>query len=243
MRYLITFSYDGSCFNGYQRQNKLKTVQGEIEKVLTDINNGKKVDIHSSGRTDKGVHALNQKTHFDLDVNIKLYGLKKSLNKKLDGEIYIKDVEIVDNEFHARYFVKKKIYSYYINTSEFDPIRKNYCYQYCDKLNISKMKKASKYLVGEHDFRPFCKEEKERENCVRRIYNISINNVNGIVKITLVGNGFLRKMVRNIVGELIEVGNGKKDIKHIKELIDSKGEIHNKKSVPACGLYLDDVMY
>ncbi len=239
----MTFSYDGTNFNGYQKQPNKRTIQKEIEDVLKQINNGKDVSVYSSGRTDAGVHALNQKAHFDLDVNIKLYGLKKTLNKKLNGEIYIKDVSIVDNKFHARYFVKKKIYSYYINTSEFDPIRKNYCYQYCDKLNISKMKKASKYLVGEHDFRSFCKEEKDKENCVRRIYNISINNVNGIVKITLVGNGFLRKMVRNIVGELIEVGNGKKDIKYIKELIDSKGEIHNKKSVPACGLYLDDVMY
>lgn len=243
MRYLITFSYDGSCFNGYQRQNKLKTIQGEIEKVLTDVNDGKKVEIHSSGRTDKGVHALNQKAHFDLDVNIKLYGLKKILNKKLNGEIYIKDVCVVDNDFHARYFVKKKIYSYYINTLEFDPIRKDYCYQYCDKLNISKMKKTSKYLIGEHDFRSFCKEEKDKENCVRKIYKVNITNDNGIIKITLVGNGFLRKMVRNIVGELIEVGKGKKDINHIKELINSKGELHNKKSVPACGLYLEDVMY
>lgn len=243
MRYLITFSYNGSYFSGYQRQKNLKTVQGEIEKVLTKVNNGKEVVISSSGRTDKGVHANGQCAHFDLDVDITLHGLKDVLNKRLNGEIYIKDVKIVDEDFHARYCVKEKTYIYYINIGEYNPIKKDYIYQYCNDLNINLMKKASKYLIGKHDFRSFCKEEKEKENCIRTIKSINIEKDNNIVKITITGDGFLRKMVRNIVGVLIEIGTLKKDVMYMKQLVSSNGEIHNMKSSPACGLYLDKVKY
>ena len=116
MRYLMTFSYDGSCFHGYERQKNLDTVQGLIETVLTGVNNGSSVTIQSSGRTDVLVHALNQKAHFDLDVKVNLYSLKKHLNKKFEGKIYVKNIELVSEKFHARYNVKSKKYVYYINT-------------------------------------------------------------------------------------------------------------------------------
>lgn len=243
MRYLITFSYDGSSFQGYQRQKGLKTIQGSIEEVLTRINNNKKVDLFSSGRTDKGVHAKNQKAHFDLDVNVTLYGLKKALNKSLNGEIYIKDIEVVDNDFHARYNVLNKTYAYYINTLEFDPIKRNYVYQYCKILDIHIMKEALKLLIGKHDFRGFCFNEKEKENCIRTIYSCEISENQGIIKITMTGDGFLRKMVRNIVGTLIEIGSLKKDMYEITKILDSKGFYHNKKCVPGCGLYIENVVY
>ncbi len=243
MRYLITFSYDGSSFCGYQRQRGLKTVQGSIEDVLTKLNNNKKVELVSSGRTDKGVHALAQKAHFDLDIKATLYGIKKFLNKSLSGEIYIKDIKVVENNFHARYDVLNKTYSYYINTLEFDPIKRNYIYQYCQKLDIGKMREGANLLIGEHDFRGFCFNEKEKENCIRTIYSCKIVENQGIIKITMTGDGFLRKMVRNIVGALIEIGTFKKDVSEITKILENKGLYHNKKCVPGCGLYIDDVIY
>lgn len=242
MRYLMTFSYDGSCFHGYERQKNLDTVQGLIETVLTSVNNGSSVTIHSSGRTDVLVHALNQKAHFDLDVKVNLYSLKKHLNKKFEGKIYVKNIELVSEKFHARYDVKSKKYVYYINTLEFNPFRRNYELQYCKKLDLDKMHSALNYFVGEHDFRSFCKGY--RENCVRTIYGASITEKDGIVSIEFNGNGFLRAMVRNIVTVLVDVGRGKIDDCFVKSILDAKdNKFYNIKTISGCGLYLEDVVY
>lgn len=242
MRYLIKFSYDGACFSGFQRQNGLKTVQGVIEDVLTKLE-GNKVVIHASGRTDKGVHARCQCAHFDLQRNVKLYNLKNYLNSGFDGEIHVFDIEEVSSDFHARYDVKSKTYSYYINLGEFDPISRNYIYQYCNNLDVSLMKEASLCLIGEHDFRSFCTGEKDKENCVRNIYSIDFELSNDILKITFGGNGFLRKMIRNIVAILIEVGSLRKDVSYVKEVLDENDRCGGLKSVLGCGLYLEEVNY
>lgn len=242
MRYFITFSYDGSCFNGFQRQNGLKTVQGSLESALTSLN-GSLVSICASGRTDKGVHALMQCAHFDLDREVKAYNLKKYLNNSFDGEIYVKEVSLVSDSFHARYDVKSKVYSYYINMGEFSPVNRNYQYQYCKGLDVSLMKKASMCLVGKHDFRAFCTDSKDKENCVRTIYNIEFDMIGDILKITFVGDGFLRKMIRNIAGSLIEVGSLKKDVSYVSDVLESNFRGGNLKCTPACGLYLEKVNY
>ena len=110
MRYLMALAYDGSKFYGYQKQPKVKTVQEELERALTMINN-KQVNVSASGRTDAGVHALNQKAHFDLDIKITPDKLKQALNSLIDKSIYIKSVEEVDDNFHARFNVLKKEYN------------------------------------------------------------------------------------------------------------------------------------
>lgn len=242
MRYFITFSYDGSCFNGFQRQNGLKTVQGLLESVLTTLN-GTFVSIHASGRTDKGVHAFGQCAHFDLDREVKTYNLKKYLNNSFDGEIYVKDVKVVSDSFHARYDVKSKSYSYFINMGEFSPIRRNYELQYCKSLDVSLMKEASLCLIGKHDFRAFCTDSKEKDNCVRTIYSIDFDIIGDVLKITFVGDGFLRKMIRNIVAVLIEVASLKKDINYVSDVLNSGYRGSNLKCVLGCGLYLDKVNY
>ena len=243
MRYKMIFSYDGSSFYGYERQPKLKTVQGSIEEILTDINNNKKVTISSSGRTDKGVHALWQVAHFDLDVKVSLYGLKKALNKRLEGNVYIKSIECVSSDFHARYDVLDKTYVYYINTKDYDVFKRNYVYQYNKELDIDKMRDAIKCFLGKHDFRSFCKDEKEKENCVRCIKNVSLDVIDNIIIIRFTADGFLRKMVRNMVGVLLEIGSGKKNKEYINMLLDSCGNIKCGKAAPGCGLYLENVNY
>ena len=219
MRYFVSFSYDGSCFTGFQRQDKQKTVQGVFEDALLSLE-GKHVDLVASGRTDKGVHARCQCAHFDLNTSVTLYGLKKYLNRSFNGEIHVSSVTEVSSDFHARYDVKEKMYSYYINMGEFNPMMRNYVYQYCEKLDISLMKSASLCLLGEHDFRSFVSVSKEKENCIRNIYSISFEENNNILKITFVGNGFLRKMIRNIVAILIEIGSGAKDVSYMKKVLN-----------------------
>lgn len=242
MRYFVSFSYDGSSFSGFQRQNGLKTVQGTIEEALSSLE-GKSVTICASGRTDKGVHAKEQCAHFDLSKKVTIYGLKKYLNRSFNGEIYIKLIKEVDKDFHARYDVKSKVYSYYINMSEFNPMMRNYIYQYGKKLDVPLMKEASLCLLGKHDFRSFASFSKDKDNCVRIINSIDLEVKDNILKITFTGNGFLRKMVRNIVILLIGVGSGIYEPSYIKKVLDKKKRDGNLKCAPGCGLYLEKVNY
>ena len=166
MRYLITISYDGTDFSGYQKQPKERTVQSELEKALKEINGGKKVDVHASGRTDAGVHALNQKVHFDLETKITPDKLVRGLNSLLPNDIYVKDVKEVPEDFHARFSAIGKEYIYKLNMGEYNPLERNYVYQHNKKLDVIEMERAMKYLEGEHNFKSFTKtdEEKDDEN-------------------------------------------------------------------------------
>ena len=134
MRYLITVSYDGTLFSGYQKQPKERTVQGELEKALKEISGGKKIDVHASGRTDRGVHAIAQRVHFDLDMNITLEKLAKGLNSILPEDIFVRKVEEVPEDFHARFSAIGKEYIYKLNMGEYNPLERNYVFQYNYKL-------------------------------------------------------------------------------------------------------------
>lgn len=244
MRYLITFSYDGTNFNGYQKQPNLRTVQGEIEEALKRISN-KKVDLQSSGRTDAGVHAISQTAHFDLDMIITLYKLKTALNGYTGEDIYIKNVKEIDDNFHARYMAKKKEYIYKINIGEYNPVERNYVYQYNKQLDILEIKKALKLFEGTHDFTSFsCKEDLKEDN-IRTILKTKVNyNKNcNMITISFIGTGFLKYQVRNMIGTLIEVGEHKRnsiDIPKLLELCD-----RNCAGITAKpeGLYLKEVYY
>lgn len=243
MRYLMVFSYDGSKYYGYQKQPNKNSIQAEIERVLTLINSNNKVKINASGRTDSGVHALNQKAHFDLIKEINCEKLRNSINKMLPSSIYIKEIKETEEDFHARFNVFKKEYTYKINVGEYSPIDCNYIYQYNKPLDIKKMQEASKYMIGEHDFTSFTKKNEEKESFIRNIYSINIENINDIMSITFCGSGFLRYMVRNMVGTLIEVGNGLRKPKDIQKILRAKDRTKAGITAPACGLYLSNVFY
>ena len=242
MRYKIIFSYDGSKFNGYQKQPNKNTIQDKLEEALTQINNNK-VSIVASGRTDRGVHALNQKAHFDLDINISTDKLKMALNSLIPKDIYIKDVSIVDENFHARFNVKSKEYIYKINLGQYNPIEKDYVYQYNNMLDIKSMKKAIKKFIGVHNFKSFTAADDVRDDYERTIFKAFINNKNDILTINFIGTGFMRYMVRNMVGTLIAVGEHKIDISDIDMIFASQDRKKANKTAPAEGLYLSSVKY
>ena len=246
MRYFMAFSYDGSKYSGYQKQPREKTVQGEIEKALKQINGGKAISISASGRTDAGVHAYNQRAHFDMETNISCPKLKQALNSLIPDSIYIKGICEVDDNFHARFNVKAKEYIYKINMGTYNPIEKDYVYQYNKKLDIPEMERALKYLEGTHDFRSFVKVDEEKDDYIRTIVQTSLirdtKNVNQIT-ISVLGTGFMRYMVRNIVGMLIEIGEGKYKSEDIIDILNAKDRTKAGICAPACGLYLKDVYY
>ena len=243
MRYLIKFSYDGSSYSGFQTQKGLNTIQGQMEEALKKINNGKKTDLVATGRTDKGVHALSQYGHADIEVNITEKKLKRALNSNLPDDIHVIETKQVENDFHTRYQVKEKTYRYIINLGEYNPIERNYVFQYNHKLNVEKMKEAIKYFIGEKDFRAFVTENKEKENCIRKIEEATIKEKENKLIITFRGNGFLRYQVRNMVGILIKVGEEKISPEIVEKIIESKDRTKSGKTAPAQGLYLVNVKF
>ena len=243
MRYLITFSYDGTFFNGYQRQSGLRTVQEEMEKALKGINGGRDTIINSSGRTDKGVHALCQKAHVDISVKITPYKLMRAMNSNLPSDIHVIKTEVVSDDFHARYNVKEKEYQYKLNMGEYNPIERNYVYQYCKKLDVKKIMEAIKYFLGTHDFESFTPTKDKRENYVRTINYVDIKEENNILIFTFRGNGFIKYQIRNMVGYLIRVGENKKKGSDIPKILESHDRRMASITAHPEGLYLTNVVY
>lgn len=243
MRYLIRFSYDGTGFSGYQKQPGERTVEGMLENALYNINNHTETRIFSSGRTDRGVHALGQVAHFDIDVNITLYKLKCALNSLLPEDIHVLSTEIVDKNFHARYNAISKTYIYKINVGEYSPIDRNHVYQYCKDLNFDNMRLAINDFLGEHDFKPFVSEEAIKSSYVRTIYSVDMKKEGDIITILFTGNGFMKYQVRNMVGVLIKIGSGKLTTDSVKNILN--GTMDKSKIITAkgSGLYLKEVVY
>ena len=243
MRFLIKFSYDGSNYAGYQTQPGLDTIQERLEAALEKINNGKKTNIVATGRTDKKVHALCQYGHADIEVNITEEKLKRAMNSNLPDDIHVIKTKIVPDDFHARYDVKSKEYKYYINIGEYNPLERNYIFQYNYQLNIDAMKEAIKVFLGTHDFRAFVTDNKEKENCIRTIYDADITKKDDIMCISFKGDGFLRYQIRNMVGILIRVGENKISTEDVEKILKSKDRTTSGKPAPAQGLYLTNVSY
>lgn len=243
MRYLITFSYDGTNFNGYQRQEGLRTVQEEMEKALKYINGGVDTIITASGRTDKGVHALCQKAHVDIGVRITPYKFMRAMNSNLPSDIHVIKTEVVDESFHARYMVKEKEYQYQLNMGEYNPCMRNLVYQYNKKLDVDKMQEAIKYFMGTHSFKSFTPNKDKRENYIRTINYVSIKEKDNILTFTFRGNGFIKYQIRNMVGYLIKVGENKKKGDDIPKILLKEDRRQASITAHAEGLYLTKVIY
>lgn len=243
MRYFIVFSYDGSKFNGYQKQkNNKNTIQGKIEDALYEINNNTYTKFTSSGRTDKGVSAYKQVGSCDLQVKITPYKLKCALNSKIHDYIHIISVKEVDNDFHPRYMVKEKTYIYKINMGEYNPIEKDYVNQLCKKLDVDIIKEEIKDFIREHDFRAFASKDIENENTIRTIYKAEVKEKDNYLILSFTGNGFLKYMVRIMVGYLICVSLKKIERNKINYFLNRKEKVATK-TASATGLYLLDVKY
>ena len=243
MRYLIKFSYDGTNFCGYQKQPGKRCVESELEKALYDINNHTTTKVVGAGRTDRGVHANCQCAHFDINVDITLYKLKCALNSLLPDDIHVFSTEIVDENFHARFSSKKKRYKYIINCGEYNPIERNYVYQYGKKLDVEKMKKEIKSFIGEHDFKPFVSEEAIKEDYKRTIYEAYIEEDQDKVIFYFIGNGFMKYQVRNMVGTLFKVGKGKLPLGIVDEIFKDNSKSKLITTIKREGLYLDNIEY
>ena len=242
-RYKLVLSYDGYNYFGFQIQNDLPTIQLELLKAFKKL---LKIDvqIYASGRTDRYVHAYGQVVHVDLDVNIMEYGLKKGLNSFLPDDIYIKEVAIVNEDFHARFSAVKKEYRYYINIKEPNPLTCRYA-PFINKLDEEKMQESFNYLLGEHDFKAFASAQIDpRKSTVRTIEEIKlINHKDEYLEFIFIGNSFLKYQIRRMMGIIVEVGKGHFKPEKIKEILDSKDPSQSKYILDGKGLYLYSVSY
>lgn len=239
----LTIEYDGKCYNGWQKQPNKLNIQGEIERAIYNITK-EEVNLIGSGRTDAGVHALGQVANFKTNSEIPIEKLPIAINSQLKNSIVIKEAEEVDERFHSRYNAKHKTYRYIINNSKCGTaIYRNLEYSYPFKLDAEKMKQASKYFEGEHDFKAFKSSGTSSKNSVRTIYKAIVKQEGEKIIIELTGNGFLYNMVRIISGTLLDVGLGKIRAEEIPEIIESKDRQRAGKTLPAHGLYLVEVKY
>ena len=242
MRYFALVQYDGTSYQGWQIQPDAISIQEEIEKVLSKILNSP-TKIYASGRTDAGVHALGQTFHFDSKEIADLDKFKYALNSLLPKDIHILSLSNITCDMHARYNVKEKTYIYLINMGEYDVFKRNHIYQLNRRLDLSKIKEASFLFVGEHNFMNFTSKDEDEGNFVRNIYSIDIFEENNILTITFKGDGFMKYMVRMIVGALIEVGLSRLDISKLKEIFELRPRKVCSFKAPANGLYLKEVRY
>ena len=239
----LTIEYDGKCYNGWQKQPNKLNIQGEIERAIYNITK-EEVDLIGSGRTDAGVHVLGQVANFKTNSQISIEKLPLAINSQLKNSIVIKEAEEVNERFHSRYNAKRKTYRYIINNSKCGTaIYRNLEYSYPFKLDAEKMKQASKYFEGEHDFKAFKSSGTSSKNSVRTIYKAIVKQEGEKIIIELTGNGFLYNMVRIISGTLLDVGLGKIQPEEIPEMIESKDRQRAGKTLPAHGLYLVEVKY
>lgn len=240
MRYLARVSYDGSQFQGFQRLNNGRGVQNKIEDVLTKVFH-KQIEIKGAGRTDAGVHALDQCFHFDLDVNIAPLKLQYILNKHLSKYIYIQSLDEVSSLFHARYDVKEKTYLYKIYLGERDPFIANYACHITKDLDIKLMKECSKMFIGDHNFKNFVSGE--RDNYDSSIHNIIVREEDKYIYIEFIGHSFYRYMVRSMVGAIIQVGVGNVSLSEVKDALQNPSVKKTFLVAPPEGLYLTSILY
>ncbi|HPP08568.1 MAG TPA: tRNA pseudouridine(38-40) synthase TruA [bacterium] len=248
VRFKAKVTYDGSGFYGWQVQPGKRTVQAEIERVLSQIFQ-QDVKIQGCGRTDTAVHAICYVFSFSVHTDMTPAEVMKATNSLLDKKIRIKEVSYAENSFHPRFEAQKKVYRYLI-TDFNSPFLINRAWYICQKLNIAKMKKAAEYIVGTHDFACFQASGRKAKNTVRTIEYIKIKRERccidpdvKMIAIEVCGTGFLYKMVRNIVGTLVDVGRNKKLPEQIKEIIESKDRKLASATAPGYGLYLKNVIY
>ena len=243
MRYKVVLSYDGNEYVGFQSQKNGVAIQDVIEDVIYKIFS-ERTRIIMSSRTDSGVHAKYQVIHFDASKKIDPYRLKGFFNGLLPKTIHVSEVKIVSEKFHARFNVKTKTYEYLINNGEYDVFLNGYAYQCNYHLDIELMKKCAKLFIGKHDFTSFNTTPlSEKENQTRTITKFDVTKKKGIIKVTVTGDGFLKNMVRIMVGCLVDVARGQKEIRDIKEMLKNPSKDYKKYNIDANGLYLVKIRY
>ena len=246
-RIKIKIEYDGTNYVGWQSQRNGVSIQGEIEDSLRKIFN-QEIKLYVAGRTDAGVHALNQVAHFDIEtLSIKTDKIFRALNfflKKKNNKITILESKIVNKDFHSRFSVKKKYYLYQVfNRETKSYIQENRVWFIPQKINIERMKNAAEYFLGKNDLNAFRSVDCQAKSSIRTIDEIKIKKELDFIKFRISGKSFLHNQIRIMVGTLIQVGKEILKETDIKKIIQSKDRKSAGPTAPSSGLYLEKIIY
>ncbi len=239
----MIIAYDGTNYCGWQIQPNGITIQGVLNETLSKLL-GEKIEVKGASRTDAGVHALGNVAVFDTNARMPAGKISFALNQFLPEDIRIQLSEEVEPDFHPRYCDSEKTYEYRILNRTFPiPTERLYSYFYHYALDTEKMREATSYLIGQHDFASFCGAGAQVKSTVRTITAMSVERDGDMVTIRVSGTGFLYNMVRIIAGTLIEIGNGQYPPERMKDILDAKDRAYAGPTAPAHGLTLIGIRY
>lgn len=245
-KYKITVAYDGNPYSGWQIQSNGVSVQEILQQKL-QILTGKPTPVTGAGRTDAQVHAKGQVAHFTVDKPLEPYQFCYSLNCLLPKDIRIINVVEVPETFHARYSAIGKIYHYHLHIGPVEsPFTRLHSWHLYQKIDLQLLRQAALLFIGKHDFSSFTNEAYRgaaAKNPVRTVHRLDVVDEPGGVRLEFQGDGFLYKMIRNIVGTMVEVACGKRPITDIPKMMAAKNRQHAGKGAPAHGLFLMEVLY
>jgi len=240
---MLTISYDGSLFFGFQKQENVVTVQGEIEDALKKIT-GENINIISAGRTDRGVHSLRHVVNFHTESNVGVLNFKTALNHFLHIGVRVLDSKEVSETFHSRFDAKMKTYKYILNLDEvMDPIYYNYKANFPYPLDIDKMQRAKEFFIGRRSFKAFMGPRTGNTNPIREISSFEIYKENNDLIFLIKGQSFIRNQVRIMVGTLVDIGRGLIEEDELEKILDSEDRTKAGVTLSPNGLYLMEILY
>jgi tRNA pseudouridine38-40 synthase len=251
----ITLAYDGANFVGWQRQASGESIQGLVEGALAKLE-GHQVDVAGAGRTDAGVHALGQVASFSLEREIDAATIVRALNAHLPETIRVVDAAAAPSDFHARFSARGKTYRYRIwNGEAMNPFERGFAWHVAGALAVDRMNEAARLLEGEHDFAVFQAAGGATSETVRRIdasrvtteacppFNLRVHRGSALICYEITGDGFLRHMVRAIVGTLVDIGRGRREVSWMRHVVEARDRTDLSPTAPPHGLFLVSVSY
>lgn len=246
-KFKIFLEYNGANYSGWQKQNNAKSIQDTVIKAINTAfektkGENKFIDLQASGRTDAGVHAIEQVAHLICETMLAPEILKMKINDELPSDINILEIEKADNKFHARHSAKSRQYLYVISKRR-TAFEKRFVWWIKDKLDVNKMKEASRLFEGMNDFKSFSEEDKEDKSTKCNVEKITIEETIEKIFIRIKASHFIWKMVRRIVGVLVEVGRGNMSKDNVKAFLEKKSEEPAKYTAPPSGLFLEKIFY
>lgn len=241
-RFKLTIEYAGTKYSGWQKQKNARTVQGEIEQAIAAVTRDKAFEFMGSGRTDAGVHALRQVAHLDIRKPLPAETLRRGINDNLPADIHVLAVDGVPHRFHARHGAVARSYLYQVSRRR-TAFAKPFVWWVKESIDLERMQQAAARFAGMHDFRAFSDDDPDEKSTEVLVEDVAIAEDGDLILIRVGGSHFIWKMVRRMVGVLVEIGKGALDPDEVQALLRSESDLPAKLTAPASGLFLERVFY
>ena len=242
MRFKLTIEYAGTRYSGWQIQKNARTVQGEIDRAIREVTGAREFELYGSGRTDAGVHALAQVAHLDLDTSLPPETLLRRINDALPSDINLLQIETVRHRFHARHDAAGRSYLYQVSRRR-TAFTKPFVWWVKEPLDLDRMREAAALFVGRHDFRSFSDDDPAEKSTTVQVDAVEISEKDHLLVFRIAGSHFIWKMVRRVVGVVVDVGRGGMTARAAAAMLREESDVPARLTAPASGLFLERVWY